>query len=114
VKRGFNHFPAVIKTLPGSAERMVDRMTTDVAAGAGATAPIDTGALAASYNAETDGLTGIAGSNMEYAPHVEYGTRHMASRPHLRPAADEVDNNGGAYARQLEDEINDAARSGRA
>lgn len=30
---------------------------------------------------------GIVYTNVEYAPHLEYGTIHMAARPFLRPAA---------------------------
>ena len=37
-------------------------------------APVDTGQLRASITHEIDGLTGIIGTNVEYAPYVEYGT----------------------------------------
>jgi HK97 gp10 family phage protein len=32
----------------------------------------------------------VVGSNVEYAPYLEFGTRRMAARPFLRPAFDQV------------------------
>lgn len=37
-------------------------------------APVDTGQLRASITHEIDGETGIVGTNVEYAPYVEFGT----------------------------------------
>lgn len=110
--KGFNHLPAVIHSLDSSVREVVEKVTVDVAAGADARAPVDTGALAASYTPEMDGDTGTAGSNMEYAPYVEYGTVHSGAQPHLVPAADAVDNNMRQYAKQLGDMIEGAARRG--
>lgn len=36
--------------------------------------PVDTGQLRASITHEVEGQTGIVGTNIEYAPYVEYGT----------------------------------------
>lgn len=110
--KSWNNIPNVIKKLPGAAEKMVERMTVDIAAGAGANAPIDTGALAESYTADVDGLTGIAGTNMEYGPHVEYGTVNTGAQPHLTPEFDRVAGNAGQYAEQFGDELEEAARRG--
>jgi phage gpG-like protein len=112
-KRGFNHLGAVASAIPRASEDMVERITTDIAARAGATAPIDTGALAESYHADVDGLTGIAGTNMEYGPHVEYGTIHTNAQPHIVPAANEVENNMATYAHMMGKELTEAARTGR-
>jgi hypothetical protein len=101
-----------MKALPGAAEALVERVTVDVAAGAAARAPIDTGNLAQSYTPEVDGINGTAGSNVEYAPYVEYGTFHSGAQPHLVPAADEVDNNMGMYAKDFKAKLEEAARSG--
>ena len=51
--------------------------------------PVDKGQLRASINhrVETD-LVRI-GTNVHYAPHVEYGTYKMSAQPYLRPAVDE-------------------------
>lgn len=88
--KSFNHLPNVIKQVPKIAEQVVEKMVIDIAAGAGATAPIDTGALAESYTWETEGLHGIAGTNIEYGPYVEYGTVHTTAQPHLVPSAERV------------------------
>lgn len=56
----------------------------------------DTGALANSIAFKYNGIggrllaggpSGIVYSSSEYAPHLEYGTVHMAPRPFMRPAA---------------------------
>lgn len=51
--------------------------------------PVDTGRLRNSITHTVDGtmLEAYIGTNVEYAPHVELGTRHMDARPFLRPAA---------------------------
>lgn len=67
--------------------------------------PVDTGHLRASINYRThiqndgeqrpDGLDGLAddgeaviGTNVEYAPHVEYGTRFQRAQPFMRNGID--------------------------
>lgn len=38
-------------------------------------------------NEEEDGaVVGVIGTNVKYAPHLEFGTRHMRARPFFRPA----------------------------
>lgn len=53
--------------------------------------PVDTGRLRSSINpfVDADGLGGGVGTNVHYAPHVEYGTIKMDAQPYLRPAARE-------------------------
>lgn len=41
--------------------------------------PVDTGQLRASITYEVEGNTGVVGTNVEYAPYVEYGTGKYAS-----------------------------------
>lgn len=52
--------------------------------------PVDTGRLRASitWAMESDarGLLAIVGTNVVYAPFVEFGTSRMAAQPFLRPA----------------------------
>lgn len=50
-----------------------------------------TGNLRRSYqykrgNATGKTASGVVGTNVEYAPYVEFGTKFMKARPHLRPA----------------------------
>jgi len=53
-------------------------------------APVDTGRLRSSVTHELgsdeQGLVARIGTNVDYAPHLEYGTRRMRARPFLRPA----------------------------
>jgi HK97 gp10 family phage protein len=62
-----------------------------------AVVPVRTGALRASIKVETPIATDtkpagmrivIVSANMPYAAFVEFGTRFMAARPYLRPAAE--------------------------
>lgn len=59
--------------------------------GASRRAPVLSGTLRRSYTVEpVPGREAVAvGTNVEYAPYQEFGTRHQAGTPHLRPAVDE-------------------------
>jgi HK97 gp10 family phage protein len=52
--------------------------------------PVDLGRLKASINwrlgVDSRGLYATIGTNVEYAPYQEFGTRYMAAQPFLRPA----------------------------
>src|SRR5687768_16628959 len=52
-------------------------------------APVKTGTLRRSITSRVETTRGYVGSNLEYAPFVEYGTRHMAAQPFLEPAIDD-------------------------
>lgn len=60
----------------------------------GAPPAVDTGRLRASYTWRTgedvQGSYVEVGTNVEYAPHLEFGTRRMRPRPHLRVAINEL------------------------
>ena len=49
--------------------------------------PVFSGNLRNSITHTQDGEWAYIGTNVEYAPYVELGTRKMAARPYLRPAA---------------------------
>ena len=53
-------------------------------------APVDTGRLRDSINTAIGSEEVIVGTNVEYAPYVEYGTYSTSARPFLRPAIDLV------------------------
>ncbi len=65
-----------------------------VASAAGKAPAVDTGRLRASYTWRTGvdarGPYVEVGTNVLYAPFLEFGTRRMAARPHLRPAINEL------------------------
>lgn len=68
--------------------------------------PVDTGRLRNSVTTaiepDDDSVSMYVGSNVEYAPPVELGTKRMAAQPFLKPAiADHVD----AYARIIQSEL---------
>ena len=56
------------------------------------TVPVDTGNLKNRITHEVVDDAVYIGSNVEYAPHVEYGTIHQKAQPFLRPAATEHPN----------------------
>ena len=53
--------------------------------------PVDTGRLRNSISHAVDEADGAVyiGTNVEYAPYVEYGTSKMKAQPYLKPAATE-------------------------
>ena len=57
-------------------------------------APVDTGRLRSSITADlirSDGRPkAVVGTNVEYAPFVEFGTSKQPAQPFLRPAAQQV------------------------
>ena len=50
--------------------------------------PVDSGRLKNSITSKIMQEKAFIGTNVEYAPHVEYGTRFMRAQPYLRPAID--------------------------
>jgi len=50
--------------------------------------PVDTGRLRASITHRINGGVAEVGTNVEYAAHVEYGTRYMPAQSYLRTAVD--------------------------
>ena len=54
--------------------------------------PVKTGRLRNSITHETDDDAAYIGTNVEYAPPVEFGTIHQSAQPFLRPAATEHPN----------------------
>ena len=65
--------------------------------------PVDTGRLRNSItHQQQDDTTEIIGTNVEYAPYVELGTRRQRAQPYLRPAAE---NHGPEYKAIWEGEL---------
>lgn len=85
--------PVILEALATQAEgNAVDEITRMKA--------VDTGRLRGSISHTTDEDTAYIGTNVEYAPYVEYGARGMPSRPFLRNA---VANYTDEYKRIIED-----------
>ena len=51
--------------------------------------PVDTGLLRNSITHTADDTTAYIGTNVEYAPYVEYGTSRTKAQPFLKPAAND-------------------------
>lgn len=93
----FNHTKAIQGELKENASKVIRKTLLDVLADAAALAPVDTGALKNSLSPSGEGnvfdmkpgdLFGVAGTSLEYAGFVEFGTRRMAAQPYLTPAAE--------------------------
>lgn len=92
-----NRIPEVSDTLRRRAREEQLACAERIKQRAQAIVPVRTGALRASIEVATPSATplGPAGmrivtvsAGMPYAPYVEFGTRYMAARPYLRPAAE--------------------------
>lgn len=74
------------KLYPEEAKKGVTLACIKVEKSAKQNAPVDTGRLKASITHKVDGLMGVVGSDVEYAPYIELGTQRMKAQPYLRPA----------------------------
>lgn len=74
----------------GPVAKDLARRAVRVDAAAKRLCPVDTGRLRSSIGwrlaADSLGLLALIGTNVHYAPHVEYGTFRMRAQPFLRPA----------------------------
>lgn len=64
--------------------------------------PYDTGRLRASISHDHDDNAMMVGTNVEYAPYVELGTRNMDAQPYLRPA---IENHINEYKSIVDNEL---------
>jgi HK97 gp10 family phage protein len=69
--------------------------------------PVDTGRLRNSIAIELDEdrLSGSVGTNVDYAPYVEFGTVHMAAQPYLFPSIEEEQ---PEFIRRLREQLGEA------
>lgn len=63
---------------------------------------VDTSRLRDSVTFAVDGSTVVVGTNVEYGVYVEYGTKKMAKRPFIKPAATE---HSEVYKNIVKDEL---------
>ena len=69
--------------------------------------PYDMGNLRSSIDYKVEEEVATIGTNVEYAPYLEYGTSKMAAQPYLEPA---LRNNEKAIFSIIKNEIADAVR----
>lgn len=74
----------------GDVARDIQRRCLQIDRAAKALCPVDTGRLRSSITntltTDGDGVVGIVGTDVEYAPYVEMGTSRMPAQPFLLPA----------------------------
>ena len=81
------HLPAALLR---EAEREVRRNAEECRDGAKALAPVDTGKLRDSIDAQQEGPAAwVVGPHTDYDIYVELGTSKMAAQPYLTPAAEQ-------------------------
>lgn len=84
LQKAMKKAPKIIEEELGLAVR---DLTLFVHAEAKQMCPVDTGNLRASITPVVESWArAYIGTNVEYAPYVEYGTRNMAAQPYLEPA----------------------------
>ena len=84
LQKAIRRAPALITEELGNAVRDLVLL---VEAEAKKLCPVDTGKLRASITPVIESwAAGYVGTNTNYAPHVEYGTRKMDAQPFLEPA----------------------------
>ena len=80
----------VIKKISDANKQIMEKACLLVERDAKILCPVDTGRLRSSITHEIKGLTGMVGSNVEYARAVELGSEdpafNRAPQPYLRPA----------------------------
>ena len=78
----------------GPAGKYLKQQGLKVARRAKRNCPVDTGRLRSSITealgTDSQGLVERIGTDVDYAPHVEFGTSRMRAQPFLRPALDAV------------------------
>ena len=86
VKITNNRVKEVLGLLQSEKNKILEEWGLIAEAYATVACPVDTGRLRASISHDHDDTTMIVGTNVEYAPYVELGTRNMSAQPYLRPA----------------------------
>ena len=67
-------------------QRAIEKGCLSIEADAKQVCPVRTGNLRASIHTEIQPLRGEVGTNVQYAPYVEFGTSKQVAQPYLEPA----------------------------
>lgn len=86
-----NRLPQIAAAVRPLVSAEVKKATLSIQAKAQGMAPVLTGTLRRSITSQfpTD-LSGVVGPSVAYGIFPEFGTRYMAARPYMRPAAEAV------------------------
>lgn len=93
---GIEQTKAALRTFSKTAQKMiadaVQKHALSCQSRAKDRTPVATGRLRASLQMQfdRDRTTATVGTNVHYAPHVEFGTRKMKARPYLIPAFEQT------------------------
>jgi HK97 gp10 family phage protein len=81
-------FRRMLRSAEVDVDRKLEVIASKIEADAARLCPVDTGRLRASitHRVERGRHVAYVGTNVEYAPYVEFGTRKMRAQPFLRPA----------------------------
>lgn len=110
VSRGklVSNLSAIAAAAPIAAKAALLQTAADIIDIAKQLVPVDTGALKQSLGADPISSSEVhVGSDMPYAPHVEFGTVHSAAQPYLVPAFAQAEE---TFKKRLEQEIAKIAR----
>ena len=91
----------IIEKIARARERSLEKIGLVAEGYAKKLCPVDTGRLRNSITHEVDDRDVFIGTNVEYAPPVEYGTRKQKAQPFLVPAAT---NHASTYAAIIKSE----------
>lgn len=85
-----NDLPTVPAALKDEAVKLVAQHAYQIQAAAQQKAPVRTGLLRRSIHTvfSNGGMSAVVGPSVVYGIFVEFGTRRMAARPYMRPAAE--------------------------
>lgn len=98
-----SHVPQALTSLKDKKARALEIIGGKAETYAKQLCPVDTGNLRNSItHKQMDENTEVIGTNVEYAPYVELGTRRMRARAYLRPAAE---NHSAEYRKVVEEEM---------
>jgi hypothetical protein len=93
--KGGDQFKSILQKIADEHPEVLDAALDDTADAMSLSAqiqvPVDTGRLRASINVKREFLVKVIGTNVKYAPHVEYGSPEGTGpnggpRPFMRPA----------------------------
>lgn len=98
-----NRLPSMDLRMRRAVANVVKSTALQCEAKAKVKAPVSTGALSNSIQAQPETeLSWTVGPAMDYGIYVEYGTVHMAPRPYMTPAAEEL---RGPFIQRMNDAV---------
>lgn len=80
---------------------VIDKAAATCEAEAKQDCPVDTGNLRGSIHTTKGDLEDIVGTNVEYAPYVEFGTYKMGAQPYMQPGADAAAQKLSQYGKEM-------------